>query len=250
MAHHIPLRVILVVVCAGPALALASGTHWAYGKGHGGPAEWGELLPEYSACGVGTHQSPIDIAGAEKADLPRIIFGYHRGSPDVVNNGHTIQVKMPPGNTIRIGDHVYEFVQFHFHTPSEEAISGKRAPLVAHLVHEDEDGNLAVVAVLFDVGAENAALKAVFAHMPREEGEDEVVQNGQVSLAAVLPMDRSYYEFEGSLTTPPCTEGVRWIVLQHRGTISQAQLAAFKKLYPANARPLQPLNGRTVHASR
>ena len=241
-----------VLVCAllAAAPAHAADVHWQYGKGHGGPAHWSALSPEYATCGVGKHQSPIDIKGAEKAALPEILFNDLPGAPKVVNNGHTVPVSLAAGSSITVGDHKYDLLQFHFHTPSEEAISGKRAALVAHFVHKDADGNLAVVAVLFDVGAESAALKPVFAKMPAKAGTDVELDDVQVDPAAVLPAKRGYYEFEGSLTTPPCTEGVRWLVLQHRSTVSKDQLAAFKKLYPDNARPLQPLNGRPVRASK
>lgn len=234
------------LLAAAPAPA-AEG-HWGYGKDHAGPEHWSELNPEFATCGVGKRQSPIDIVRAEKAALPDIQFGYQAGQLKVLNNGHTIQVTLPAGSSIAVGDRTYQLLQFHFHSPSEEAISGKRAPLVAHFVHKGADGNLAVVAVLFDVGAENASLKPVFAAMPAKAGSD-VALDVQVDPSAVLPVKRGYYEFEGSLTTPPCSEGVRWFVLQHHSTISKAQLAAFKKLYSGNARPLQPLNGRTIRAS-
>jgi carbonic anhydrase len=128
-------------------------------------------------------------------------------------------------------------------------MSGKRAPLVAHFVHKDADGKLAVVGVLFEVGGESAALKPVFGKLPAKAGTDITLENVQLDPSAILPSQRGYYEYEGSLTTPPCSEGVRWLVLQQRATISKAQLDAFKKLYPENARPLQPLNGRPIRAS-
>ena len=227
----------------------ATDVHWEYGTGHGGPKHWAELNPEFAACGVGKLQSPIDIRGAEKARLPEIQFGYEPSQPKVVNNGHTIQVNLPPGSSITVGDHKYDLVQFHFHTPSEEAVSGKREPLVAHFVHKDGEGKLAVVAVLFAVGAENTALKPVFAKLPAQAGAEVTLDAGQLDPSAILPKQRGYYEFEGSLTTPPCSEGVRWLVLQKHANVSKAQLDAFKKLYPANARPLQPLNGRAIRAS-
>jgi carbonic anhydrase len=232
------------------AFAQGAHVHWSYDKSHGGPASWSELSPDFAACGVGKHQSPIDIKGPKKADLPPIQFAYQPSEPSVVNNGHTVQVNLPPGNSITVGDHQYDLAQFHFHTPSEEAVSGKRAPLVAHFVHKDAEGKLAVVAVLFDVGAENAALAPIFANMPAQADTNVTLAQVKLDPAAVLPAKRGYYEFEGSLTTPPCSEGVRWLVLQQRSTISKSQLAAFKKLYPENARPLQPLNGREIRASR
>ena len=228
--------------------ALAEEHHWSYGKGHGDPAHWSKLEPEYAVCGTGKRQSPIDIKGAKKAELPSIEFAWAAGASKVVNNGHTIQVSVPPGSTITVGGHAYELQQFHFHAPAEEAVGGKRPPLVAHFVHKDADGKLAVVAVHFDVGAENAPLAPLFAKLPAKPGT-ELEMGAPLELAAILPASRGYWEFEGSLTTPPCSEGVRWLVLQTRSTISKAQLAAFRKLYPDNARPLQPLNGREIRVS-
>jgi len=248
MAHR-STRIALPLALLLAAPALAAEGHWQYGKGHGGPAHWKELSPEFATCGVGKHQSPIDIRNAKPEKLPELQFGYQVAAPKVVNNGHTIQVSVPPGSLLMVGDHTYELQQFHFHTPSEEAVQGKHAALVAHFVHKDAEGKLAVVAVLFDVGAESAALAPVFAKLPGEKGTDVFLEGSPLDPSSVLPAKRGYWEFEGSLTTPPCTEGVRWLVLREHAKISKAQLAAFKKLYPENARPLQPLNGRTIRAS-
>ena len=245
LLRSVPLAAFLA---ATPARAAEGPPHWSYTE-HGGAAKWGSLAPDYATCGVGKLQSPIDIKGAKKADLPPILVAYKPGEAKVVNNGHTIQVTVPPGGTITVGGQAYELQQFHFHAPSEEAIAGKRAPLVAHFVHKDADGKLAVIAVLFDVGGESAALKPVFAKLPAKPETDMTLAEA-IDPAAVLPAKLGYYTFEGSLTTPPCSEGVRWLVLQQHATVSKAQLAAFKKLYPANARPLQPANGREIQASR
>ena len=228
--------------------ARAEEAHWGYGKEHG-PAQWSEMKPEYQTCRVGKRQSPIDISAAEKADLPAIDFKYHVSPLRIVNNGHTIQVNLSSGSTMTIADHSYALQQFHFHTPSEEAIHGKHHPLVAHFVHKDAEGKLAVVAVLFDVGKSNAVLAPVLAKMPPEEGPERTVEGTSLDPAKLLPSRRGYYEFEGSLTTPPCSEGVRWFVLKQPVTLSQQQLDAFRKLYPRNARPTQPLNGRIVRES-
>ena len=243
---------VALVAASLPLAARGEGehAHWNYEKGHEGPTHWAELSPEYAACGPGKHhhQSPIDIRGARKAKLPPIQIAYQPGAFTVVNNGHTIQVNVPPGSTLTVGDRRYELQQFHFHAPSEEAISGKHGALVAHLVHKDAEGKLAVIGVLFDVGGANAVLAPVFAAMPHKAGTE--AQLGQaLDPAALLPKQLGYYEYEGSLTTPPCSEGVRWFVLQKRDTLSKEQLQAFRKLYPHNARPVQPLNGRTVEAS-
>jgi carbonic anhydrase len=228
--------------------ARAQEAHWGYGKEHG-PSQWSELKPEFETCSAGKRQSPINIAAAEKADLPAIDFKYQASPLRIVNNGHTIQVNLSPGSTIAISDHSYALLQFHFHTPSEEAIRGKHHALVAHFVHKDTEGKLAVVAVLFDVGKSNAALAPVLAKMPREEGPERTFEGTSLDPAKLLPSKRGYYEFEGSLTTPPCSEGVRWFVLKQPVTLAKEQLDTFRKLYPANARPTQPLNGRTVRES-
>jgi carbonic anhydrase len=248
MSRSLPFVVAVVVLARATAAAEEGGPHWNYGKEHG-PAHWAELKPEYEACGIGTHQSPIDITVTEKAKLPPVKVEYQRVPLRIVNNGHTVQVNVPPGSTLSVGDHDYTLLQFHFHAPSEEAIHGKHHPLVAHLVHKDAEGKLAVVAVLLDVGGANAGLDPVFSHLPAKEGEEATIDGVSIDPARILPAKRSYYEFEGSLTTPPCTEGVRWIVLKQPATLSKTQLEAFRSLYPKNARPTQPLHARVVRES-
>jgi carbonic anhydrase len=228
--------------------ARAQEAHWGYGK-ENGPSQWSELKPEFETCHAGQRQSPIDIASTEKADLPVIDFKYQASPLRIVNNGHTIQVNLPLGSTVTVAGHSYALLQFHLHTPSEEAIHGKHHALVAHFVHKDADGKLAVVALLFDVGKANAALAPVLPKMPPQEGPEATFEGTSVNPAKLLPAKRGYYEFEGSLTTPPCSEGVRWFVLKQPVTLSQQQLDAFRKLFPRNARPTQPLNGRIVRES-
>lgn len=221
--------------------------HWSY-SGELGPDHWAEVDPGYSTCALGKMQSPIDITATEKADLPVIRFEYHAGPTTVINNGHTVQVSLPESGAISIDGASYPLVQFHFHTPSEEHIGGKAFPMVAHFVHQNAKGNLVVVAVLFKEGKENPALAEVLGEMP---GENETRDIGSdFDPAAILPDERGYYAFMGSLTTPPCTEGVRWEVLKQPVNISSRQIAEFRKLYPMNARPITPLNGRTVKESR
>ncbi|HTH94339.1 MAG TPA: carbonic anhydrase family protein [Rhodocyclaceae bacterium] len=225
----------------------ADHAHWTY-EGHTGPEHWGELDPSFKTCNTGREQSPINIMASEKsATLKSIIFGYEASIGEVINNGHTIQINLANGGTIKLGGNEYALLQFHFHTPSEEQIDGRHFPLVAHLVHKDSDGHLAVVAVLFELGQENAALKDIFAALPTDAGTAKPLST--FNTADLLPSDRSYYAFKGSLTTPPCNENVRWQVLKQPLTISAAQFAAFKAIYPLNARPVQPLNGRKVMSS-
>ena len=240
------LTIGLIAATAG-AQASEQSPHWEY-KGKAGATHWGDLEQDYASCKLGKEQSPIDIRGAKKAKLDPIGFHYTAGDAEIVNNGHTVQVNLAAGGTIDLSDGEYKLLQFHFHTPSEEKIKGKNYPLVAHLVHKNAAGNLAVVAVLFKVGKENAALKQVFASLPGKAGDKQALEGG-IDLTSLLPAEQGYYAFKGSLTTPPCSEGVRWQVLKTTSEISAKQLAAFRKLYPMNARPVQPLNGREVQVS-
>lgn len=245
-----PLTLIAAALALGTTLAArAEGTpHWTY-ESHGGAAHWAELDTSFETCKLGRHQSPINIVtkGVKPAaaDVKPVAFAYAAGAGEVVNNGHTIQVNLPASGSITLDGTEYKLLQFHFHTPSEEKIDGKAYPLVAHLVHKSAEGKLAVVAVLFKQGKENATLKPVFARLPAQEG-DKVALEGTIDVSALLPADHAYFSFPGSLTTPPCSEEVRWQVLKTPVEISGAQLAAFRKLYQMNARPVQPLNDRQV----
>ena len=236
----------LAVVISFPIFAEGS-PHWGYGDKNGAE-HWAELDPGFAACKMGKEQSPIDIHTTEvkPSKLGPIGFNYATGAAEVTNNGHAIQVNVPVGSTISLDGGDYSLVQFHFHATSEEQINDKNFPLGAHFVHKSAEGKLAVVTVLFKIGKENAALKPVFDTMPIKEGE--VAKLDSLNPADVLPAERTYYAFEGSLTTPPCSEGVRWRVLKEPVELSESQLAAFRKLYPMNARPIQPLNGREVRA--
>lgn len=226
--------------------AAAHEVHWSY-KGEGAPIKWAKLKPEFGTCAIGKAQSPIDIPSkkAEKGE-GSIAFDYKTPPLKVIDNGHTIQVNIDAGNSITVGGKSYELKQFHFHRPSEEKIDGKSFELVAHLVHKSEDGKLAVVAVLFKVGAENAFLKNIWANLPKDKEKENVVAGATLDLASLLPAKRTYFNFPGSLTTPPCSEEVNWFVLGNPVEASKAQIAAFAKLYPMNARPTQPLNGRKI----
>ena len=237
-----------VVALAGVFPVHAEGHHWSYGK-HGGPSEWGELDHAFASCQVGKVQSPIDIRAAKAADLPAIKFDYKPAPLKLIDNGHTIQVNYPPGSSIDVGGTRNELVQFHFHQPSEEKIDGKAHAMVAHLVHKGGDGTLAVVAVLLDKGQDNPVLRAIWSHLPKQK-EKDVAASATIDAAALLPGDKGYYTFQGSLTTPPCSEGVRWFVLKTPMTVAASELTAFARLYPMNARPTQPLNGRAVEATR
>jgi carbonic anhydrase len=222
---------------------------WSY-SGAEGPAHWGDLGPENALCAAGHDQSPIDIEGSEKAGLPPIQFSYQPSPLKIINNGHTIQINYAPGSKISIAGKEYEVVQFHFHRPSEEKIHGRGYDMVTHIVHKDREGNLAVVAVLLKAGRENSFLQGLWSHLPAAPGKEQTIANASVNIGDLLPAEMGYYTFTGSLTTPPCSEGVRWLVLESPVELSAAQIAAFAKLYPHNARPTQPINGRKIQESR
>ena len=248
------VMVAVVLLTAGAASFGAEETHHFSYSGATGPAKWGSLEPDYSACALGKTQSPIDIKedAAKPADLPPIRFDYKPASLKMIDNGHTIEINYEPGSFITVGDKRYELLRFHFHKPSEEKINGKSADMVAHLVHRSADGQLAVVAVLLQSGPINPLIRTLWAHLPhlKEKGTETVFDTVSINAADLLPQDRGYYTYGGSLTTPPCSEGVTWFVLKGRTSISADEIARFARLYPMNARPVQALNGREIEVSR
>jgi carbonic anhydrase len=221
--------------------------HWSY-QGEGGPQAWGKLKPEFNLCALGTRQSPINIqdGGTLMGPAEPIQFSYTPSNGTVVNNGHTIQVDVAGENSITVRGTSYRLAQFHFHTPSEEQVNGKRFAMVAHLVHKSDMGQLAVVAVLMEVGGVNTLIDKVWTYMPLDTGDKVNMPRDMLDLNELLPADQRYYQFMGSLTTPPCTEGVLWMVLKEPVKISKLQYRLFSQLYPNNARPVQPVNGRPV----
>jgi len=226
-----------------------AGPHWSYG-GSTGPDRWGDLDKAFGACKVGHKQSPIDIRAPKPADLPPLQFAYQRTPLHIVNNGHAIQINYAPGSFLTVGDTRYQLTQFHFHHPSEERINGKNSEMVAHLVHLAPNGHIAVVAVLLDAGAANPVIASLWQHLPTQEGPEQKIDAVQVDATGLLPKDHGYYTYAGSLTTPPCTENVTWFVLKTPERISQSQADAFGKIYPHDERPIQPLYGREVLASK
>jgi carbonic anhydrase len=217
---------------------------WSY-TAPTGPENWGELHSEYERCTSGKAQSPIDIETAVQTESGPLTFAYQPGHAVVLNNGHTIEVSPVNAGSITLASGNYSLVQLHFHTPSEEKIQGRTYPLNAHLVHRNAVGEFAVVALLFEEGAHNPTLERILANMPGNTGG--VANLEGLSVSDLLPTRHEHYAYSGSLTTPPCTEGVRWHVLSTVMQLSPAQLQAFQALYPMNARPVQPLNGRQVH---
>jgi carbonic anhydrase len=221
--------------------------HWSY-DGAVGPQSWGRLKPEFSKCTSGTRQSPIDIRDGIRVDLEPVQFDYRPSAFRVLDNGHTVQVNVAPGNSIEVMGRRFELVQFHFHRPSEERIDGKQFDMVAHLVHKDVGGRLAVVAVLLERGSAHTLVQSVWNNLPLEKG-DEVSARAPLDLNQLLPKDTRYFTYMGSLTTPPCSEGVLWMVMQQPVNVSAEQIDVFARLYPMNARPLQQASGRLIKQS-
>jgi methyl-accepting chemotaxis protein/carbonic anhydrase len=238
---------MLLFTCGGSAFASGGGAHWGY-NGHEGPANWGDLAPEYAVCKTGLSQSPINIDQTIPADLAAIQFAYQEVPLKIVNNGHTVQVNYPAGSSIVADGKSYQLLQFHFHSPSENVRQGSAYPLEMHLVHKASDGQLGVVGVFFEEGAPNPVLEQIWRHLPTQVGHEQQISGKAVNAALLLPRIGSYYHFDGSLTTPPCSEGVKWYVMQNPLSISRAQVEKFLGLVSENARPAQPLHSRPVKA--
>jgi len=233
---------------AGPAGAkTAQAASWSY-EGKAGPQAWGRLDAQFSACAKGKRQSPIDIRDGVALDLEPLRFDYKPSAFTVIDNGHTVQVNVAAGNWIELRGKRWQLLQFHFHRPSEERIDGKRFDMVVHLVHADDAGHLAVVAVLLQRGAAQPLLRAVWNDLPLEKGE-EVPARAAIDLNRLLPEDRRYYTYMGSLTMPPCSEGVLWMVMRAPLAVAASDVGIFARLYPMNARPVQPSFGRLIKQS-
>lgn len=220
--------------------------HWGY-TGNISPEHWGELSDDYKAAKDGKKQCPINITGAKDVDLPALQLSSKASKVSVENNGHTIEVALKNSdNTLKFGNNTYTLEQFHFHAPSENQIDGKTYPLEEHFVYKTKDNKITVVSVLYQYGANNKALKSVWRNMPKK-AERKIKLAKTININQMFPKDLSYYNFEGSLTTPPCTEGVNWIVFKKQKNISRAQVKKFSKtLGFSNNRPIQKLNGREI----
>ena len=229
-----------------PVAAQAEGDHgqasWGY-AGAGGFQNWGDLDAKYHACKDGQKQSPINIHEYASDDLPSLAPTYKSTDAEVINNGHTIQVNMADSGALNVDGQTYDLLQFHFHTPSEHYIDGAPYPMEVHFVHQAKDGTLGVVGVLFELGASNAAIDKIWKAIPAAGAKGN---NITLSGMDLLPDSLDYYKYEGSLTTPPCSEGVQWHVVKSPLTMSEEQLLAFQSLFSVNARPVQPLNTRKV----
>lgn len=234
-------------VCAGIGSSVAQAAdapHWSY-EGHGGPGDWGSLDPAYGACSIGKEQSPVDLNGAIPAMVGDLDIRWRATTMEVVNNGHTIQCNITNGGSLVVDGTEYQLVQFHFHHPSEHTVSGMSREMEVHFVHKSAAGQLAVIGVFFQPGAANATLAPIWSVMPAKAG-DKVTTADVINPAAFLPAREVTWRYAGSLTTPPCSEIVSWIVYQDAIEASPEQLKAFATLFPMNARPVQSLNRRKL----
>ena len=225
------------------SLAQEDKPDWEYG-GESNPTHWHELAPEFETCKLGRAQSPINIDSYQEGEPAKIEFNYQPATAEVIDDGHTIQVNYEPGSTVKIDNEVYELKQLHFHTPSEHRIDDEASAMGVHFVHQNEAGELAVVGVMMNSGAENPVIASIWDAIPDRNKQ----QSGEVALNAanLLPGDKTYWSYSGSLTTPPCSEGVSWNVLSEPIELSPEQIATFESIYSYNARPIEPLDGRAV----
>ncbi len=221
---------------------------WEYDGKHG-PQNWAKLSPDFATCGAGKFQSPIDVKEGIRLSLDPISFSYKPSQLRILDNGHTVQVNYGPGSSLMVNGEKFSLLQFHFHKPAEERIEGKSFDMVVHLVHKNVSGSLAVVAVMLRNGAPNPLIQTLWTHLPLMQGKEGVPKDIKIDASQLLPPDRSYYTFLGSLTTPPCTEGVLWMVMKNPMQVSRSQISAFGRLYEVNARPVQPTNRRLIKES-
>lgn len=221
---------------------------WGY-EGAGAPDQWGSLRPDYRLCASGQRQAPIDLKDGIAVDLPPVEFDYRPSLFRVTDNGRTLKVEVGE-NRVRLLGKRYTLVGVQFHHPAEVTTDGRGAAMAAHFIHRADDGRMLLIAVPLEAGPENAALQAVLDHLPLEKHEPVEPPGTPLDLRALLPAQPGYFTFMGSLSTPPCTEGVQWVVMKQAVPVSPGQIAIFARLYPANARPLQAANGRLVKESR
>ena len=240
----ISIFVVVVVALMLSGTGETKGAHWSYNEDEG-PKEWASLDEKYAMCAEGLNQSPINITNVVDANLSALLFEGDSKANSFSNNGHSIELSFSSANTFHADGKKYYLKQIHFHTPSENQVDGKSYPMEAHLVHASSTGQLAVVAVLFEEGSENNVLNKLLRNLPENEGDRNELKS-EVLGYEILPTSKEYYKFNGSLTTPPCTEGVKWFVLRTPVQLSTNQLNDFMEVMPTNNRPIQDINARTI----
>jgi carbonic anhydrase len=240
------------------AVAAPTTPHWDYGPEHG-PANWASLSPDFATCASGRSQSPIDIVETKTETVAELQASYspaelrvvhHEHVADGINNGHTVQVNYAGADTLTIGDESFPLVQYHFHSPSENTVEGRHYAMEMHLVHKSAAGKLAVLGVFIEEGAENPAYAPVWSNLPKQKGTEFHLEHVTVNVDDLLPEQRTTYRFDGSLTTPPCSEGVKWLVFTEPVQLSAQQIATFRAVIDGNNRPTQPLNRRRIVTDR
>jgi carbonic anhydrase len=229
------------VLLAAPS-TMAQDPEWGY-EGPAGPPHWHMLSPAFAACGAGLLQSPIDLGDARTAPAPAIVTDYRRSPVTLERTAETVDVVSERSQRLRVGAKEYSLVQLHFHGPSEHRVGGRRAPLELHFVHQAAGGERAVLGVLVRPGRRNATAASIVAALPARAGQERRAGR-EVDLTGLLPRNRRAYRYDGSLTTPPCSEGIRWMVLSGTVALSRPQIAALRRVAEGNARPVQPANGR------
>jgi carbonic anhydrase len=231
---------------------------WSY-EGDTGPAHWGSLTPAFAACSAGSSQSPVNLVASGISQMPllqathkpaALHVAHHEHVADGINTGHTIQVNYPGADTLVVGDEKYALIQYHFHSPSEHTVEGRHLPLEMHMVHKASDGRLAVVAVFMAEGRANAALAPIWANLPANKGDEVKVAHVQVDVDELMPSTLTTYRYDGSLTTPPCSEGVKWYLMSTLVEVSPEQVEAFRAVVRNNNRPVQALNGRAIQTDK
>ena len=233
----------LCPLCATKGLA-SEGAHWSY-EGDSGPSKWGDLDAANKTCAAGTQQSPVDLAAATRARLSPLRLNWAKRADTIINNGHTIQLNFGEGSSLTFDGITYKLLQVHFHRPSEHLIGGKNFPMEAHFVHRSESGGLAVIGVLMATGRPNRTFHQIVSVMPQNEGPAVKLETG-IDPHGLLPPRQGHYRYSGSLTTPPCSETVEWLVMASPVYVAEADVLRFAKLYPMNARPVQQLERRYV----
>jgi len=223
-------------------------THWSY-AGDDGPEHWGDLSSDNIQCKIGKNQSPINLqnkASVGTNGLPQLDIRYQDVPLKIINNGHTVQVNYPLGSYIEIGGHRYELLHFNFHTPSEHQINGFNYPMEVQLLHKDGEGNLAVLAVIFKEGEANTEVQTLLDNLPRVIGKQKIHRGASINPMMFIPGNTDFYKYSGSLTTPPCTEGVYWMVFKNPIEASFEQIEQLKQVMGENARPVQNINARSL----
>jgi carbonic anhydrase len=243
LSQALVFGIAMALITFGVALAQED-VHWSY-EGDTGPEHWGSLSPDFATCAKGVEQSPVDIPANAPLNPADLTFSYQPSAVTIFNNGHTIQVNYDPGSSLTLNGVKYDLVQFHFHTASEHAIGGQHEPMEIHFVHRNAQGGLAVVGVLLKSGGENPTYAPIFQNLPPQASQPAPVAGAAVDANQLLPAQHTYWRYNGSLTTPPCTEGVKWLVMNTPVEVSDAQIAAFTNIFKNDKRPVQPFNART-----